>query len=130
MCGHDPAAVVDLRQALVVRPAKKADPVRGVVATQSEGVAMVELEPVAGRAAPVLLVDESAAASVPLVHGPADGNRDVARGGLRLALQERLAGGLRAGEAAGSPSGTEERMRCRSLSSLSRSSVLAVNWTL
>jgi hypothetical protein len=32
--------------------------------------------------------------------------------------------------AARSPSGTEERMSARSLPSLSRSSALAVNWTL
>jgi hypothetical protein len=147
MGGHGPAAVVDLRQVLVVRPAEKGDSVRGVVAAQGEGVTMVELEPVAGRAAAALLIHESAAASVPLVHGPADGGRDVARGGARFALGEAFAGRLRAGEAAASsrssfsvtaastmaarsPSGTEERMRRRSLSSLSRSSVLAVNWTL
>ena len=62
---------------------------------------MVELEIVAGRAPSALLVDEATTAPVPLVHGPADGGRDVARGGLRPGLREILAGGLRETEAAG-----------------------------
>ncbi len=62
---------------------------------------MVVLEPVAGRAPSALLVDEATTAPVPLVHGPADGGRDVARGGLRPGLREVLAGGLGETEAAG-----------------------------
>jgi len=71
-----------------------------VVAAQAERVAMVELESVAGRAAPALLVHESATGSVPLVHGSADGSRDVAGGRLHLGFREALARSLRAGEPA------------------------------
>ena len=93
MGGHGPPAEIDVRQVLVVRPTEKGDPVRGVVAAQGEGVAMVVLEPVAGRAAPALLIHESATASVPLVHGPANGSRDVAGGRLYLCFREALARG-------------------------------------
>ena len=96
MGGHGPPAEIDLCQVLVVGPTEKGDPVRGVVAAQGEGVAMVELEPLAGRATPAFRFSVTAASIT----------------------------------AAKSPSGTEERMRVRSRSSLSRSSVLAVNWTL
>lgn len=68
MGGHGPATEVDLRQVLVVRPAEKGDRVHGMVAALGEGVAMVVLEPVTGRAATALLVHESATASIPLVH--------------------------------------------------------------
>ena len=101
MPGHGRTPVVDLRQVQVVGLARERDPLRGVVTTHGNRVAVVEFEPVAGRAPSALFVDEATTASVPLVHGPADGGRDVARGGLRLGLREILAGGLRETEAAG-----------------------------
>ena len=101
MPGHGRPTEVHLRQVEIVGFARERNPVRGVLTTHGKGVAMVELEIVAGRAPSALLVDEATTASVPLVHGPADGGRDVARGGLRLGLREVLAGGLRETEAAG-----------------------------
>ena len=81
--------------------ARELDRLRRVITPHGKRVSMVELEPVAGRAPPALLVDETTTAPVALVHGPADGGRDVARGGLRPGLREALAGGLRETEAAG-----------------------------
>lgn len=81
--------------------ARELDRLRRVITPHGKRVSMVELEPVAGRAPSALLVDEATTAPVPIVHGPADGGRDVARGGLRPGLREALAGGLRETEATG-----------------------------
>jgi hypothetical protein len=101
MPGHGRTTEVDLRQVLVVGLACEADSLRGVVTTHGNGVPVVVLEIVANRAPSALFVDEATTASVPLVHRPADGGGDVARGGLRPGLREILAGGLRETEAAG-----------------------------
>ena len=101
MPGHGRTTVVHLRQVQVVSLAGERNPVRRVVTTHGHGVAVVVLEIVAGRTPSALFVDEATTASVPLVHGPADGGRDVARGALRRGLRGILAGGLRETEAAG-----------------------------
>ena len=101
MPGHGRTTEVHLRQVEIVGFAGECDPVRGVLTTHGHGVAVMVFETVAGRAPSALFVDEATTAPVPLVHGPADGGRDVARGGLRLGLREVLAGGLRETEAAG-----------------------------
>ena len=100
MPGHGRTTEVHLRQVEIVGFARERDLPRGVLTTHGHGVAMVEFEPVAGRAPSALFVDEATTAPVPLVHGPADGGRDVARGGLRPGLREVLAGGLGETEAA------------------------------
>ena len=101
MPGNGPTTEVDLRQVHVVSFARECDRQRRVVTTHGNGVPVVELEIVAGRAPSALFVDEATTAPVPLVHGPADGGWDVARGGLRPGLREVLARGLREAEAAG-----------------------------
>ena len=146
MPGHGRTPEVDLRQVQVVGLARERDPLRGVVTTQGNRVAVVEFEPVAGRAPSALFVDEATTAAVPLVHGPADGGREwretgfvsVCAGLLRGAFvrPKRRASSLSSFSvtassmtAARSAPGTEERRRAWSPSSLSRSPALAVNWT-
>ena len=75
--------------------------VRGVGPAQRERVPVVEFEPVACGASATLLVDVAAPSTVPLVDGPPDRGREMARGGRHIALREPLAWSLRPGEAAG-----------------------------
>jgi hypothetical protein len=72
-----------------------------VVAPQTEGVPMVELEMLAFWASSALLIHVAASACVALVHRPPDGGRDVARGRGRRGLRESLPGSRRLGEAPG-----------------------------
>jgi hypothetical protein len=62
---------------LVVRPAQEAEIVGTVSSSVPERVRVVELEALAGGAAPSVLVDEAAAASVPLVDGTSHRRGDV-----------------------------------------------------
>jgi hypothetical protein len=66
-----------LRHVLVVRPAQEAEIVGAVSSSVPERVRVVELETLAGGAAPSVLVDEAAAASVPLVDGTPHRRGDV-----------------------------------------------------
>jgi hypothetical protein len=112
----------------------------------AERMPVVELEP--DRAGTVALLVHVPHDPVPLVDGP-DGSRDVSRGGS-LGTRRPLASGRRGActakrrassrssvsetaasmTVARSASGIDERTRAWSLSSLSRSAALAVNWTL
>lgn len=78
---HRLAPVVDLGERVVVASALERDVRQGVLAAVAERAAVVELESVARGAASTLLVDETAPTLVPLVDGPPDRGRDVARAG-------------------------------------------------
>jgi hypothetical protein len=118
-----------------------------VIPSHTEGVSVVELEPVPRGAAPTLLVDVAAAVAVALAHGTPDGGRNVARRRRRVGASELLAGSAGLGVAPGFEpfellgdgtlddrgevaAGISERIRAVSRSSLSRSPALAVNCTL
>ena len=78
MLRHLRLSVFLLGQQLVVGVAHETDVLDGVLAAPTEGLAMVvEVEPVAGRAASAVVVLIGAAAPIALVHGAPDGRRDV-----------------------------------------------------
>ena len=84
--------------------AQETQVLEAVVASATEGVVVVELEPVPGRAAPAFCVHVGAATFVALVDGAADGGGDVARGGP----------GVRGGEALPRGPGLPEPLRFES----------------
>jgi hypothetical protein len=74
---HRIRSVVVLREEAVMRGAHEANPVGSMVAPEAEGMAVVELQPVALGAAPALLVDVAASHPVALGDEALDGRRDV-----------------------------------------------------
>ena len=77
MSRHHLLAVVALGQQRVVSGAQHCDIFWRVVAAAAKGLAVVELEPIAGLAASSTLVDVCAPSSVALVNGTSDRRRDV-----------------------------------------------------
>ena len=76
---HLRLAVLLIGQELIVGVAHEANVLDAVLASSTEGLAVVvELEALAGLAACPADILEGAAASVALVHRPPDGRRDVA----------------------------------------------------
>ena len=71
-------AVIPLRHLSVVLGAQQADVREAVASSHGEGVTVVELEPSPLGAAAALLVDEAAAACVPVAHRAAHRGGDVA----------------------------------------------------
>jgi hypothetical protein len=85
------AAVVVLGKEAVVLRAQQADVVGPVIASHGEGAAVVELEQVPLGATQALLVHESAALAVALVHRASHRRRNVAGGTGSVRLGERFA---------------------------------------
>jgi hypothetical protein len=94
-------SVVDLGHVGVVSAAHQAQ-VLGIVLTPiSERVSVVELQPIPGRAAPPLVVDEGTAAAVPLIDRSPDSRGNVSRLRRNARVSKALARSYRRSEAAG-----------------------------
>jgi hypothetical protein len=78
MPGDGVLPVVALGQVGVVAVTHQGNIVHAMVAAETEGVAMVELEPAARRAPSALFIHVAASVAVAFMYRPPDGRRDVA----------------------------------------------------